>query len=230
MNAHEFFFADTTLTALPSGALWWGERGILTVSDLHLGKSDRIARRGGQMLPPFDVHDTLLRLEHDIRHTNASTVICLGDSFDDLAAAESLTEEARFWIKRLQVGRSWIWIEGNHDAGLATLGGTHLVEFTASPLIFRHIASISAKAEISGHYHPKATLHSKGRAITRRCFLYDKTRVILPAYGTYTGGLQSTSEALEQIMQVSAMAILTGPNPVQIPMPRHHENRDSTAS
>ncbi|MGB5558319.1 MAG: ligase-associated DNA damage response endonuclease PdeM [Paracoccaceae bacterium] len=230
MNGHDFRFADTTLTALSSGALWWAENRVLTVSDLHLGKAERAARRGGPMLPPYEVQDTLTRLDRDVQQTRAKTIICLGDSFDDLAAADNLSEEARLWITRLQAGRRWIWIEGNHDAGPTALGGTHLAELTLSPLTFRHIARAEARAEISGHYHPKATLHAKGRAITRSCFLYDKTRVILPAYGTYTGGLHSTAEALSRLMLPNAMAILTGPNPARVPMPRRQENRDSTAS
>ncbi|MEO1641232.1 MAG: metallophosphoesterase, partial [Pseudomonadota bacterium] len=52
MNAHAFTFCDTPCHALPSGALFLPDDGVLCVSDLHLGKSDRIARRSGVMLPP----------------------------------------------------------------------------------------------------------------------------------------------------------------------------------
>ena len=223
MNSLDFPFAGTTLTALPSGALWWAAGGVLAVSDLHLGKSDRLARRGGPMLPPYETEDALARLDADIHRTGATTVICLGDSFDDLAAADNLPEAARLWITRLQAGRRWVWIEGNHDAGPTGLGGTHLAELSAFPLTFRHIASPADRAEISGHYHPKAMLHSKGCAITRACFLYDEARVIMPAYGTYTGGLRSTADALGRIMGPGAIAILTGPIPTRIPMPRRPE-------
>ena len=220
MNGLDFFFAGATLTALPSGALWWAAGGVLTVSDLHLGKSDHMARRGGPMLPPYEVEDTLARLDADIHYTTARTVICLGDSFDDLAAADSMSDAARLWITRLQAGRRWIWIEGNHDAGPTGLGGAHLAEVVATPLTFRHIARPGSAAEISGHYHPKATVHARGRSSTRACFLFDEDRLILPSYGTYTGGLRSTSGPLTDLMSAEAQAILTGPNPVCIPMPR----------
>lgn len=98
-----------------TGALFWPEHSLLCVSDLHLGKSERMARRGGPTLPPYETRDTLARLEAEIEATGARTVLCLGDSFDDRAAAQALGEDERLWIARLMAGRRWIWIEGNHD-------------------------------------------------------------------------------------------------------------------
>ncbi|MEM6896616.1 MAG: ligase-associated DNA damage response endonuclease PdeM [Pseudomonadota bacterium] len=220
MNGHVFLLAGAELTALPSGALWWAERRVLVVSDLHFGKSDRVARRSGAMLPPYETQDTLTRLEADMRATGAGTIVCLGDSFDDLAAAESLSETERLWLARLQAGRRWVWIEGNHDPGPVDFGGTHLAELPTPPLTFRHIARPGFAGEVSGHYHPKAQLHARGRVISRACFLYDSDRVILPAYGTYTGGLRSDDAALRQIMRAEARAVLTGAQAHVIPMPR----------
>ncbi len=190
------------------------------MSDLHLGKAERIARRGGPTLPPYDSRDTLTRLTADIAGTNPETVICLGDSFDDLDASDSLDTGEKQDIATLQAGRRWIWIEGNHDPGPIDLGGTHLSEYVVGPLTFRHISQMDAQAEVSGHYHPKARLKARGRSITRPAFLVDHARLILPAYGTYTGGLRSSDHVLNALMDVRAMAILTGPQPQIIPMPR----------
>jgi DNA ligase-associated metallophosphoesterase len=220
MNRHEFTFCGATLSALPSGALWWRSRGLLCVSDLHLGKAERVARRSGLSLPPYETRDTLGRLSHDLEATKAKTVVCLGDSFDDLTAADALPEEEKLWIARLQAGREWIWIEGNHDPGPVEFGGTHLAELIRDTLTFRHIATPDAKGEISGHYHPKARLITRGRTITRPAFLVDETRLILPAYGTFTGGLHSNHAQLDALMGARALAILTGPVPTCIPMPR----------
>ncbi len=207
------------LRPLPSGALFWPARGILCVSDLHLGKSDRIARRGGTLLPPYETRDTLTRLEADIARTQAETVICLGDSFDDCAAADSLDDDEVIWITRLQAGRRWIWIEGNHDPGPLSLAGTHLVELHEGPLRFRHIAQADASGEISGHYHPKAEISVRGRLVRRRCFLFDADRVILPAFGTYTGGLRWTAPELQSLMGRGSQAALLG-DPVRVlPVP-----------
>jgi DNA ligase-associated metallophosphoesterase len=220
MKGYDFTLAGAQLTALGSGALWWPHEQLVVVSDLHLGKSERIARRGGASLPPYDTRDTLNRLAADLARTHAHTVICLGDSFDDLTAAEHLPEEEHRWIIRLQAGRRWVWIEGNHDPGPVEFGGTHLAELPLAPLTFRHIAERGASGEISGHYHPKATVALRGRSITRAAFLIDANRVILPAYGTYTGGLNARAPVLGDLMRAEAIAVLTGPTPTALPMPR----------
>lgn len=217
---YDFSLSGARLTALGSGALWWAEHGLLCISDLHLGKSERIARRGGTTLPPYETRDTLTKLAHDLERCNPQVVIALGDSFDDLGAADALPDDERAWIARLQAGRKWVWIEGNHDPGPVALGGTHLSEFKQDALVFRHIATQGAQGQVSGHYHPKATLSLKGRNISRPAFIYDDARLILPAYGTYTGGLRTSADPLRSLMSPQACAILTGPHPTAVPMPR----------
>ena len=220
MNTLPFRFRDAMLAALPSGALHWPDERLLVVSDLHFGKSARLSAVGGAALPPYETRDTLLRLEADLETTGAERVICLGDSFDTAQVEGELPEADRVWIARLQAGRSWVWIEGNHDPGPVALGGAHLAELRIGGLLFRHIATHGAEGEVSGHYHPKARLKLRGRTLSRPCFLFDAVRLILPAYGAYTGGLRSDSAALCDLMAGDARAILTGPRPVAIPMPR----------
>jgi len=220
MNTLPFRFRDTTLVALPSGALHWPDERLLVVSDLHFGKSARLSAVGGAALPPYETRDTLLRLEADLEATEAERVICLGDSFDTAQVEGELPEVDRVWITRLQAGRTWVWIEGNHDPGPVALGGAHLAELRIGGLLFRHIATQGAEGEVSGHYHPKARLKLRGRTLSRPCFLLDTSRLILPAYGAYTGGLRSDSAALCDLMAGDARAILTGPRPIAIPMPR----------
>lgn len=208
------------MLAFGSGALWWPDQSLLCVSDLHLGKSERIARRGGSVLPPYDTRDTLTRLTADLTRCNAGIVVCLGDSFDDAEAANALPEDERLWIAKLQAGRRWVWIAGNHDPGPLNLGGSHLAALPKPPLTFRHIAQSGSSGEVSGHYHPKATVTTRTKSITRPAFLLDADRVILPAFGTYTGGLSSNHQALATLMRPEAIAVLTGQSPQAIPMPR----------
>lgn len=216
MNTYGFTLSGAQLEALPSGALWWPDQRLLCVSDLHLGKAERHARRGGPALPPYETRETLTRLAEDLERTGAETVICLGDSFDDLAAAQALPEAEKLWISKLQAGRRWIWIEGNHDPGPIELGGEHLSDLQVDQLVFRHIATPAGGGEISGHYHPKVRLQ-RG---TRPAFLLDAFRLILPAYGAYTGGLRSHEAPLCDLMGQNALAILLGPHPLPVPMPR----------
>ncbi len=226
MNSYSLSLAGVQLSALGSGALFWPDQSLLCVSDLHLGKSERIARLGGASLPPFETKDTLTRLAADIAATDAKTVVCLGDSFDDVGAARALPESEKLWIARLQAGRRWVWIEGNHDPGPIDMGGTHLAELPLSPLVFRHIAKQGASGEISGHFHPKVELLTRARMISRAAFLYDSDRLIMPSYGTYTGGLRSTDPVLSDLMRREAVAVLTGPVVHAVPMPRSRQTQN----
>lgn len=220
MNGYDFTLSGAPLKALGSGALWWPEETLLVVSDLHLGKSDRIARRSGASRPAYDTRDTLNRLAADLALTHARTVICLGDSFDNLNSIDSFPEEERQWIVRLQAGRRWVWIEGTHGAGPVEFGGAHLAELPLSPLTFRHIAQKPTNGEVSGHYHPKASATVDGRDVTRAAFLIDSNRVILPAYGTYSDDLREDMPTLFGLMRPEAIAVLAGGSPTAIPMPR----------
>ena len=220
MGGYEFSLSGAGLTALASGALWWREHSLLCVSDLHLGKSERIARRGGATLPPYETRDTLTRLAADLALCQAKTVICLGDSFDDQLSADNLPAQERAWIRKLQQNRRWVWIEGNHDPGPNHMGGQSLIELPMAPLTFRHIAQTGNSGEISGHYHPKVKLALGGRTVSRAAFLIDRDRVILPSYGTYIGGLLSTDPTLSHMMHPEALAVLTGRAANPVPMPR----------
>ncbi|MCB2127862.1 MAG: ligase-associated DNA damage response endonuclease PdeM [Rhodobacteraceae bacterium] len=215
MTAFPLCLSGETLLARPSGALYWPAQSCLVVSDLHLGRSDRYARRAGALLPPYEIDDTLARLDAEIAAETTTTVICLGDSFDDADAAQ-LSERHRLWLARLQAGRRWVWITGNHDPGPVDLAGTYLAEFVLGPLTFRHIAKRGAEGEVSGHYHPKVGFAGRFSP----SFLADRHRIIMPAFGTYTGGMRSADEPLSELMSADATAIVTGRVARAIPMPR----------
>jgi uncharacterized protein len=145
-------------------------------------------------------------------------VLLLGDSFDDMAAAGGLDEAVVERLMRLAAGRRWIWIAGNHDPGLSAfssaLPGSHRAEWREGPLVFRHIAEgdgpCGFPGEVSAHYHPKARLCLRGMAVARPCFLAGGARLILPAFGTYTGGLDIRDGAFDGLVGDGAVAFLTG--------------------
>lgn len=219
MDATTFHLAGATLAARATGALWWPQQALLCVSDLHLGKSGRIARMGGSLLPPYETAETLDRLAAEIARLAPAVVLCLGDSFDDDASAGSLTDADLARLNVLMAGRDWIWIAGNHDPGPLTLGGRLLAEHARGPLTFRHAAiSGAAPGEISGHYHPKLRLALGGRILTRAAFLHDARRLILPAFGAYTGGLDAGHPALAGLLGPEGRAILTGTPCISLPL------------
>jgi DNA ligase-associated metallophosphoesterase len=180
--------ADVSLHADPAGALYWPEHGLLAVADLHLEKGSSFAARG-QLLPPYDTAVTLARLTQLVVHYAPRIVVALGDSFHDGGGPERLSGIDRDAIAVLQRGREWIWITGNHDPEPADgIGGSFQYELQIGPLTFRHLPS-SAQGEVCGHLHPSARISHRGRSVRRRCFAADAQRIVMPAFGAYTGGL-----------------------------------------
>jgi DNA ligase-associated metallophosphoesterase len=183
-----------------SGTLFWPERGVLAVADLHLEKGSGFARRG-QMLPPYDTRATLDRLAAAIDRVKPTLVICVGDSFHDRDAADRLDPGDRDRIRRLTDACDWIWVAGNHDpAPPADLGGRVTAEITLGALTFRHEARPDAVGEISGHYHPVAAIRTRSGRVRARCFAADGQRLILPSFGAYTGGLNVLDPALSGLL------------------------------
>ncbi|MCY3876341.1 MAG: ligase-associated DNA damage response endonuclease PdeM [Rhodobacteraceae bacterium] len=235
-HAFRFEFCGVSLCALPDRALWWPDRRLLCVADLHLGKSGRLARMSGALLPPYETRETLTRLTGLVRNADPVTVVCLGDSFDDLEAVRELSAEDHDTLSVLARGRQWIWISGNHDPGLdrgdlmPVLGGGEPPgkpsilsdQLTVGPLTFRHIANPAESCEVSAHYHPKCRVSGYGRRVTRACFLVDRKRIILPAFGRYTGGLHCHEPPLSDLMAPSAVAVLTGARAMAVPARREN--------
>lgn len=217
-GAFPFTLNGAHALALPTGALFVPAEGLLCVSDLHLGKSERWARRRGLMLPPYEGRATLDRLGGDLAATGATTVVALGDSFDDAQASDALDPADRAALAALMEGRRWVWIEGNHEGGPTALPGEHRREATLGGLAFRHEAQPDAEpGEVSGHWHPKHGL--PGFREARRCFLLDTRRLVMPAYGAYTGGLEATHPDLRALLGPKALAVLTGTRAMAVPLP-----------
>lgn len=185
----------------PSGALYWPDRRTLMVADLHLEKGSAFAVRG-QFLPPYDTATTLERLDTAIARHGAEQVICLGDSFHDGEAAARLSPGDAETIQRLTAQCDWIWICGNHDpAPPEDWGGKVLEELVLGALVFRHEAKplVTVAGEVSGHFHPKAAVKLRAKRVTSRCFVSDGRRLILPAFGAYTGGLNVLDPAVTSL-------------------------------
>jgi len=187
-----FSFAGQDFFASPDGALHWPSERALLVADLHLEKASWFARLG-QFLPPYDSLATLTALERDVDRSGAVRLYCLGDSFHDRFGCDRLPAAARALLTSLTARLDWVWIVGNHDAGFIDHCGGRLVdEAHVAGIVLRHEAvRDDATPEISGHYHPKLRLHMKGRNVSRRCYVATAAKLILPAYGALTGGLDA---------------------------------------
>jgi DNA ligase-associated metallophosphoesterase len=192
MAAHmvPFSFGGRALCALGEGAVFWPARRALLVADLHLEKASWFAGRG-QMLPPYDSIATLSDLTALVAATAAAEVWCLGDSFHDSAGCDRLPEQAQALLRALTATTRWTWITGNHDRLLVDrCGGEVVEEAIVDGLVLRHEADPrDGRPELSGHFHPKLRVRVRGKLVSRRAFVATGTKLILPAYGSLTGGL-----------------------------------------
>jgi hypothetical protein len=183
-----------------SGALLWPDEGMLAVADLHLEKGSSFATRG-MLLPPYDTVATLEVLGRVIARYAPRLVIALGDSFHDGAGPERLGADDRAALLGLQRGGDWLWVAGNHDPDPAqNIGGVFTRSAALGRLTFRHEPTCgAADGEIAGHLHPSARVSQRGQAVTRKCFVADGRRMILPAFGAYTGGLNIRDRAFVNV-------------------------------
>ena len=185
-------FGGQDFLASPGGALFWPAERALLVADLHLEKASWFARLG-QFLPPYDSQATLAALTEEVATTGATHLYCLGDSFHDRFGCDRLAAPARDMLQALTSRLDWVWIVGNHDPGFADhCGGRIEDECEVGGIILRHEAVANdSRPEVSGHFHPKLRLQLRGRNVSRRCFVASDRKLILPAYGSLTGGLDA---------------------------------------
>ena len=195
----------------PSGVLFWPATGMLVVSDLHLEKGSSFARKG-MLLPPWDTHATLDRLTLLLRRYHPRIVVALGDSFHDARGAQRLPPGELARLNAMTEAQGFIWVQGNHDpTPPAGVGGEWVETFHTTPLVFRHNAITgAAPGEISGHCHPKAAIPARGGTVSRPCFVTDARRIMLPAFGAYTGGLDVRDPAIMRLFPRGARVFLLG--------------------
>ena len=196
------------MVPLPAGALWWPIRRALLVADLHFEKASWFAR-SGQFLPPYDSEATLRRLTDCVDATGAAELWCLGDSFHDSGGVARMPAAARALLDRLTARTNWTWVTGNHDAALDGAGGHIVSDADVDGLILRHEADPGdPRPELSGHFHPKISVRVRGRSITRRCFLVTESKLVLPAFGAFAGGLDAADPAIRTAVGNGATALI----------------------
>ncbi|MGD2025565.1 MAG: ligase-associated DNA damage response endonuclease PdeM [Methyloceanibacter sp.] len=189
-----------SLRPLAAGALYWQEEDALLVADLHLEKGAAFAARG-VLLPPYDTRVTLSRLSKLVDAIDPQRVVALGDSFHRSEGAETIPDEDLALLRTLQKGRDWFWICGNHDPHLPdSIGGTVCGSLRIEGVVLRHEPSDEVTGpEIVGHLHPIARISRRGTVVRRRCFATDGRRLVMPAFGAYTGGLNVMDDAFKPL-------------------------------
>ena len=213
-------FANDEFALTASGALYWPREGALLVADLHLEKASFFAKHG-QMLPPYDSRETLERVADAVKRTGARRVITLGDNFHDEEGASRLDPHAAGMLEALTRSLDWIWVTGNHDGEMHRgFGGAIEEELELGGVILRHIAKRGeTRPELSGHFHPRMRVTVRKRPINRPCAVLAHSaghgeRMILPAFGALTGGMDASSpeilDALQPASRIEAVLPTAG--------------------
>jgi uncharacterized protein len=201
----------TAVRFRPSGALYVEKARALVAGDLHLEKGSSYGKRG-QLLPPYDTRVTLDRLLVEADVTDAEMVVLLGDTFHDRDAEARLAAEDAHRLESLALGRRLVWITGNHDPDPPKgLPGEAAESATLFGLTLVHEPEPGPQpGEVSGHLHPCARVASRSGAVRRRCFLTDGSRVVLPAFGAYAGGLNARDAAFAELFDGPVLAGVMG--------------------
>ncbi|QKV19331.1 ligase-associated DNA damage response endonuclease PdeM [Oricola thermophila] len=197
-------YAGGELLLDPAGVAWFPRDRILVVSDLHLEKGSSFARNR-IYLPPYDTPATLARLARVVDRYAPATIVSLGDSFHDDEASARLTAEAVDTIATIARGRDMIWVTGNHDPSPpANVPGRPVDMLAFGRIVFRHVPNPAESGhEICGHLHPCARIAGRGRTVRRPCFASDGTRLVMPAFGAFTGGLNVRDDAFAGLFDQS---------------------------
>ena len=195
----------------PSGALWLAAERVLVVADLHLEKGSAYAARG-QMLPPYDTRETLARLAAEVGRLNPRAIVLLGDTLHDRDAEARLDVEDARALGALAAVAELVWIVGNHDAeGPKQLPGRSVASWTAAGLTLVHEpAPLPRHGEVAGHLHPCASVKSRAGGVRRRCFVTDGERLVMPAFGAFTGGLNVRDVAFASLFSRAPLAVALG--------------------
>jgi DNA ligase-associated metallophosphoesterase len=202
--AQNFEFGGQIFEIAGEAALYWRAQEALLVSDLHLEKASAFALFG-QMLPPYDSVSTLQDIAALCSRYSPAKIISLGDNFHDDDGEQRLAEDAAALLGDLTRETEWIWITGNHDRAVSGIwGGKALDALTLSGITLRHEAkAVDPHPEISGHFHPKFRQILRGRMVKRRCFVKTPRKIIMPAFGALTGGLDVQDAAIIKACDLS---------------------------
>lgn len=197
-KAIKIVFCGEELVLDASGVIFWPAQNLLIVADLHFEKGKAFARQGN-LIPPLDTTITLDKLQVAIANYQPQIILSLGDSFHDIRTFGFIDPAIQDQLGNLSQKFHWIWISGNHDPFLPeNIKGEIVAQKHIEGLLFRHEPSQDSKpGEISGHLHPAKRIKRYGTSLRFFCFATDFSRLIMPAFGAYTGGLELGHKAFD---------------------------------
>lgn len=197
-------FAGHEIQLLASGACYWPQQKTLIVADLHLEKGSYFALRG-QPIPLADTRSTLEKLQQEIFNLQPQRVICLGDNVHDAKGFLRMKEEDFLLLQSMHLSvPSWLWIIGNHETPRLEKPALEKINFVFEVIIdnlcFTHQFQKERLFQIMGHFHPKISITRQGVKITGKCFSVTENVLIMPAFGSYTGGLDINNQVYCEVL------------------------------
>lgn len=176
----------------------------LLVGDLHFEKASFLQMNGHAPLPAYDTDDTLARLADVIKAYAPDHVAVLGDSFHDEDAGLRLSAEHFTRINGVvESVAKFTWILGNHDPSIPKgLRGAQEDHLTVDGCLLTHLPvdGHGKAVNICGHLHPKVRFKVRNRRFSLPCFAGAENRLILPSFGTFTGGLYVDHPAIAETL------------------------------
>ena len=180
-NNHEFKINN-------DGILFWLEKKIAILSDLHLEKGSSFASLG-QFIPPYDSEETLKKLINFLKTHEVQTIILLGDTFHDGGALNRMSSKVKLIFDSLVENYEIVFVLGNHENKMKSAFIKFYERYIVDDIHFLHEAVLEKKYQISGHFHPVASLKINSKKITEKCLIHSENHLIMPAFGEFTGGL-----------------------------------------
>lgn len=186
---------------LPDRGVLLADR-TLVVADIHLGKASAFQAKG-LAIPEGDSHADLERLRTTCEQVRAERVVINGDLFHSPAGLSPEIERSlETWISRL--GRPVELVLGNHDRKIqhlpAWLSKRDSAEYAGVYLVHDPADAPRDRPVISAHWHPVARIADGKRTSLRLpCFLLRRNLLVLPSFGTFTGGAMIEREKDDRV-------------------------------
>ena len=108
-----------------------------------------------------------------------------------------MTSKVRFLFEDFTKKYEVIFILGNHENKIKIEGIKFHQEYIVDDIHFLHEAIQKNINQISGHFHPVASIKVSSKKITSKCLIHSNNHIILPSFGEFTGGLNINDPALK---------------------------------
>lgn len=200
--------AGETIILLPERAFFWPSRSLLGFSDVHLGKAHSLQRAGIPISAEAHRED-LLTIASLVRKWQPSEIVILGDFIHQKDSwSDSLINQLHAFFREFAF-ICWTLILGNHERGSERFLKEFPIQIvreylTLGPLTFTHGHEKRSEGfQIEGHVHPTVRLLSGPVKLRLPCFALEEGRLLLPSFGTLTGGFDITAGKNEKIFAIT---------------------------